>query len=159
MMIAGYAALFDVIDDGGDIIRPGAFSLKPGPAFAKRFALDWIARARANYTRPQPLKLLNAHDTHNVIGHITHISEDTRGLRIISKLASGGTVAVGTGLSIAFRAKEYVKHSGCRELLGIELIEVSAVMRPMQKGARVIAVCANDNQAALMARFGEVRRG
>ena len=110
---AGYAAVFDRADRGGDVIRAGAF---------------------ASATRAVPL--LWEHGGR--IGSVERIEEDGRGLRVIG--AAVRDVSRGMGLSIGYRVRAGRDMPGGRELLDLELIEVSLVRFPMQPLARVIAV-------------------
>jgi uncharacterized protein len=116
MRIAGYAAVFDVPDRGGDIVRRGAF-------------------AGANLAR---VPLLWQHDPRRAIGVIEHLSEDARGLRMIARLDSA-VVRPGQGLSFGYRVRA-AKNRTYRELEELELIEVSLVKEPMQPLAVVHAV-------------------
>ena len=80
-----------------------------------------------------------------VIGRVEHLREDERGLRIIasvgdpraSKLLGGGKV---NGLSFGYRVREAKSAGGHRELIELDLVEVSLVASPMQPKARVHAV-------------------
>lgn len=117
---AGYAAVFDHPDRGGDIIRKGAFSgAKAGiPVF-------W------------------SHDATRRIGTVDSIAEDDRGLRVTGvvegALVTGGAVPVGQGLSFGYRVRAAGTTGHFRELTSLDLIEVSLVAQPMQPLARVIA--------------------
>ncbi len=116
---AGYAAVFDAPDRGGDVVRRGAF-----------------ARAGA-------VPLLWQHGGAPV-GTIERIAEDGRGLRVIASVAEprlAAAVAAGsvTGLSFGYRVLA-ARAGRCRELLQLELREVSLVGSPMQPLARVHAV-------------------
>jgi hypothetical protein len=129
MRFAGYAAVFDRPDRGGDVVRPGAFerSLKRGAG---------------------AVPLLWQHDPKRLVGRIEYLREDGRGLRVIARLSAGtagreaaallgaGKVA---GLSFGYRVR---KASGTapRALEDVELVEVSLVTAPMQPKARVHAV-------------------
>ena len=115
---AGYAALFDRVDRGGDVIRRGAF-----------------AGAQA------PVPLFWQHDPRRRIGTVEQLSEDARGLRVIAR--TDAPVATGTGLSFGYRV-ERVSYGTNRELNQLRLIEVSLVRAPMQPLARVHAVEAAD---------------
>lgn len=125
MRIAGYAAVFDRPDKGGDIVRPGAFAK----------ALE----------RAGEVPLLWQHKSGAVIGRIEHLSEDKRGLRVVasvdtgkvSKLIERGKI---DGLSFGYRVREAKSEGGWRELIELDLVEVSLVARPMQPKARVHAV-------------------
>ena len=117
MRIAGYAAVFDHPDRGGDIVRRGAFA--------------GVQRAG--------LPLLCQHDWQRRIGTVDDLIEDDRGLRVIATLARGHSAAPGDGLSIGYRVQKSINGT-YRELLGVELFEVSLVATPLQPYARVIAV-------------------
>lgn len=116
MRIAGYAAVFDVPDRGGDIVRRGAF------ATAKLVGVP----------------LLWQHDPQRRVGVIEHLSEDRRGLRMIARL-DGAEVKPGHGLSFGYRVRA-ARNRTYRELEALELIEVSLVKEPMQPLAVVHAV-------------------
>lgn len=114
MRFAGYAALFDRVDRGGDVIRKGAF-----------------AGAHA------PVPLYWQHDPARRVGTVEVLGEDARGLRVIGR--SSVQVANGTGLSFGYRVR-VADHRTYRELKSLELVEVSLVRSPMQPLARVHAV-------------------
>lgn len=125
---AGYAALFDVEDRGGDIIRGGAF-----------------ARAQARWG-DGGLPLLWQHRPGERIGTVERLAEDGRGLRVIARIEAGpagALVRAGrvTGLSFGYRV---VRADGRdpRVLKDLDLVEVSLVRFPMQPAARVQAVMA-----------------
>lgn len=118
MRIAGYAAIFDAPDKGGDIVRKGAFG-----------------RALGN-----GLPLLWQHDPSRRIGTVESVQEDRRGLRVIAALDDPARpVAPGQGLSFGYRVRGMDQRT-YRELTDLELIEISLVTHPMQPLARVIAV-------------------
>ena len=125
---AGYAAVFDRPDDGGDIIRKGAF-------------LESLKRAGE-------VPLLWQHKAGRVLGRIEHLSEDKRGLRVIARLDGGAEGRrVGAllrsgklgGLSFGYRVRE-ARSGAHRELIDLDVVEVSLVAKPMQRLARVHAV-------------------
>ena len=125
LRFAGYAALFGRRDAGRDVIRAGAF-------------------ARSLAERAGPIPLLWQHRPDLRIGWIERAAEDARGLRVIAALANPASAAVGalrrgavTGLSFGYRARAFRRDAQGRELLDIDLVEVSLVTRPMQHGARV----------------------
>ena len=129
MRFAGYAAVFDRPDRGGDVVRKGAFadSLRRGEAVP----LLWQHRAGA------------------VIGRIEHLSEDGRGLRVIAELGTSEDARRAArliesgkldGLSFGYRVRGAGEAGGLRELTELDLIEVSLVAEPMQTRARVHAV-------------------
>ena len=129
--LAGYASVFDVPDASGDVVRRGAF-----------------ARA-AGTTVP----LLWQHDAAHPIGTVDHLSEDSRGLRVIASLSDTRVARDAaallksnalTGLSFGYRVKASspadVGRARGRSLTDLDLIEVSLVTFPMQRLARVVAV-------------------
>lgn len=122
MRMAGYAAIFDAPDRGGDIVRKGAFA----------------RAAKAG------LPLLWQHDTARRIGFVESLSEDERGLRVIAQIDDDAApVKAGAGLSFGYRVRGMdapVFGRTYRELIDLDLIEVSVVTHPMQPLARVLAV-------------------
>ena len=129
MRFAGYAAVFDRPDRGGDVVRAGAF-----------------ARALARGAARVPL--LWQHDAARPIGRIEYLKEDGRGLRVIARLSDSQAGreaaallkerAVG-GLSFGYRVRD-ASGEAPRELKDLDLVEVSLVTFPMQPKARVHAV-------------------
>lgn len=129
MRFAGYAAIFDRPDRGGDVVRAGAFarSLKLG---GKKVPLLW------------------QHDARRPVGRIEYLREDRRGLRVIARLSLGaagreaaarlkaGKVA---GLSFGYRIRK-ASGEAPRELAEVDLLEISLVTAPMQPRARVHAL-------------------
>lgn len=122
---AGYAALFDIADAGRDTIRRGAF-------------------ARTLAARDGPLPLYWQHRPDQPIGVIEYAAEDARGLRVIARidrLASRAAhlLAAGqvNGLSFGFRTRAARQSQGGRELIEVDLFEVSLVTRPLHPMARV----------------------
>ena len=116
---AGYAAVFDRVDRAGDVIRAGAFG-----------ALAAVPLLLAHRGAP--------------VGRVEAIGEDARGLRVagvveepeLAALVRAGAVA---GLSVGYRPLA-VRQGARRELLRVDLIEVSLVAVPMQAWARIDAV-------------------
>ena len=125
MRFAGYAAVFDRPDKGGDIVRKGAF-------------LRTLERAGE-------VPLVWQHMPDAVIGRIEHLSEDRRGLRVIAAVnnpRAAGLLGRGKmdGLSFGYRVREAKSLGAVRELIQLDLVEVSLVANPMQPNARVHAV-------------------
>ena len=121
---AGYASVFDRVDRGGDVVRSGAFAatLKEGRA----------------------VPLLWQHRPGAAIGVIEALAEDARGLRVVARVThptAAALVARGalTGLSFGYRVRAS-RGDRPRELLALDLAEVSLVAVPMQPAARVIQV-------------------
>lgn len=122
MRFAGYAAVFDWPDKGGDVVRAGAFKR----ALQQRddVPLLWQHRGKA-------------------IGTIEHLSEDRRGLRVIARVSdpeAGARLQRNLqGLSFGYRVREARNGGAFRELIDLDLVEVSLVAWPMQPKARVHA--------------------
>jgi HK97 family phage prohead protease len=127
LRFAGYAAVFDKVDRGGDVVRAGAFA---GVAAAG-------------------VPLLWQHGPGSVIGVVDSAREDKRGLRVIGRVSrrtaagreAAAALEAGTvdGLSFGYRVRE-ARGARPRELLALELVEVSLVTHPMQSLARVVGV-------------------
>jgi uncharacterized protein len=127
---AGYASVFDHVDKGGDVVRRGAFA-------------DSLKQAGN-------IPLLWQHRSQNSIGYIEKLEEDQRGLRVVgcvthpaaARLVQRGTL---NGLSFGYRVTA-ARGGGARprELVALDLAEVSLVAQPMQPLARVIAVDFNE---------------
>ena len=118
MRFAGYVAVFDLEDRGGDVIRKGAFA--------------------GELSKPVPL--LWQHDVTCPIGEVEMLAEDDRGLRVIGRVADDAGVVAGSGLSFGYRVRANNQAGTKRELIALELIEVSVVKFPMQPLARVHAI-------------------
>lgn len=120
--IAGYAAIFDKLDKGGDIIRHGAFdALNIG------------------------IPLLWQHNPQRPIGSIDYLQVDKRGLRVIASLSENAQArdaaemlqsGAVTGLSFGYRVHRS-RGSKPRELLVLDVAEISLVTFPMQPLAKV----------------------
>ena len=124
MKLAGYAALFDIADGAGDVIRKGAF----GRSLCENAALP----------------LFWQHRPEQRIGVVERIEEDRRGLRVIARIDNPeGRAAVAlarrkiSGLSFGYRARGFRPLPQGRLLEDIELFEISLVTHPLQHGARV----------------------
>lgn len=130
----GYASLFGIADQAGDIVMPGAFR-------------DSLARRGAG-----GIKLLWQHDPATPIGTWLKIEEDARGLAVsgqldlavlkareLHALMRSGAV---DGLSIGFKTERSRRdaRTGHRRLEKIDLWEISLVTFPMLAQARVSAV-------------------
>lgn len=131
LRFAGYVALFDRVDRGGDLIRRGAF-------------------ARAVAAGAGGLPLLWQHQPGRPIGRIESLAEDARGLRVIGRLTPEAAHAAEAaallrdgavgGLSFGYRVRARQARPGGRLLTDLDLVEVSLVTFPMQPGARVHAL-------------------
>jgi len=128
--MAGYASLFDQADHSGDIVRRGAFA-----ASLRRRAASGV-------------RMLFQHDAGEPVGVWDAIEEDSRGLYVRGRIlgdAPRGRAALALvrngavdGLSIGFRTiRAQPRPGGGRELLELDLWEVSVVTFPMLAGARL----------------------
>ncbi|MXN65710.1 HK97 family phage prohead protease [Stappia sp. GBMRC 2046] len=130
-MVEGYASLFGIADEGGDIVRAGAFRRSLRRRGAGRVRMLW------------------QHDPARPVGVWDEIREDARGLYVRGRLIPGVAqaedalrlIASGAldGLSIGFRARRAVRdpRSGLRRLYEIDLWEISLVTFPQQDFARL----------------------
>jgi hypothetical protein len=121
VLIEGYASLFGVADDGGDIVRAGAFTRSLRRAGGVAMLMQHRDGARA--------------------GRWTRMIEDGRGLFVRGLVEAPGALALVArgmdGLSIGFRPSMWrLRVSGGRELIEVDLVEVSLVQAPMLSGAR-----------------------
>lgn len=130
---AGYASIFDVVDNQRDIMLRGAFS-------------NTLSKQHTE------VKLLWQHQQHEPIGVIERIFEDTQGLYIEGRLLMdvqrakeamsllrAGAVK---GLSIGYSPVRYRTdpETGVRLLAEVELWEVSLVTFPANEAARITVV-------------------
>jgi uncharacterized protein len=128
---AGYASVFNRLDDGRDIMLPGAF--------------------RRSLTAPRlgPLPLLWQHDPRTPVGRIETLAEDGFGLRVTGHLTldvqqgreAWALMSAGAldGLSIGYRVRKALTdpRSRIRQLADVDLVEISLVTFPMQPAARL----------------------
>ena len=130
--IEGYASLFGMPDQGGDVVEPGAYGAS-------------LARLAASGGR---VKMLWQHDPTRPIGVWDEVREDGRGLwvkgRILTEVETGREAAAllsagaMDGLSIGYRTLRATKGAeGHRRLVELDLWEVSLVTFPMLRDARV----------------------
>lgn len=135
----GYGALFNLVDNGGDVIQKGAFAASLG---------DFASKGRAP-------KMLWQHDPATPIGVYTEVREDDRGLYVKGQLlldtVSGKEAYIRLksgavdGLSIGYRTREAdFTDEGLRVLKQVDLWEISLVTFPMNPDTRVDAVKALD---------------
>lgn len=127
----GYASLFNCPDMGGDIVQPGAFAAS-------------LVRRNASAVR-----MLWQHDPAQPVGRWLDIREDNHGLVVCGQLNLAVQRArelhalllqkALDGLSIGFRAVKASRdaRSGMRQLLHVDLWEISLVTFPMQPAARI----------------------
>lgn len=130
--IEGYASLFGLTDQGGDIVVKGAYG-----ASLKRLS-----------ARGDKVRMLWQHDPSRPIGIWDEIREDEKGLwvkgRLLPEVAqareAAALIAAGAidGLSIGYRTISAERDGKGRRLLSeVELWEVSLVTFPMLAEAKV----------------------
>ncbi len=137
--VEGYASKFDLLDRGGDIVKPGAF---------KATIADWKRR------KSMP-PMLWQHDPSCPIGVWTDLSEDDVGLKAVGQLILDVPQAqiaralikakALRGLSIGYLPSkdggaDYDRQTGARFLKKVDLWEISAVTFPMLPEAQITAI-------------------
>lgn len=129
----GYASLFGVADQAGDVVARGAFRRS-------------LAKRRAG-----GVKLLYQHAAAEPIGVWTELYEDAAGLfargRVLTELSRGRDVlalmreGALDGLSIGFKTiRARTDKGGGRTIFDADLWEISVVTFPMLERARVMRV-------------------
>jgi len=121
VLIEGYAAVFGQADQIGDCVRAGAFSRS----------------LRGGVSIPMLLQ----HKPAARVGRWTRLIEDGRGLFVRGLVESAGAITLIDrgldGLSIGFRPRLARPRVGeGRDLIDLELVEISLVAHPMQTAAR-----------------------
>lgn len=127
----GYASIFNIKDQGNDIVMPGAF-------------------AESIMARPaERVKMLWQHNRDEPIGMWSEMREDARGLkckgklilavakaREVHELMKAGAI---DGLSIGYRTIEdlWDRDADARKLLKVDLKEISVVTFPMNEMSTV----------------------
>lgn len=136
--IAGYASIFGNVDDGGDIVMPGAFA----------------KTCEACRAGTHKIKMLWQHDPSQPIGVWDTAKEDGRGLfvqgRVLADVAKGkeaiALMKAGAldGLSMGYKTldKEYLEtdRGTLRQIKEAEVWETSLVTFPMNREARITDV-------------------
>ncbi|MEM1074954.1 MAG: HK97 family phage prohead protease [Pseudomonadota bacterium] len=130
--ISGYASLFGDVDQGNDVVAPGAYAAS-------------LSDLAANGGK---VKMLWQHNPSEPIGIWDEVREDAKGLyvkgRLLDAVAKGreakALIEAGAidGLSIGYRTRKSTRNSeGQRLLKELELWEVSLVTFPMLPNARI----------------------
>jgi uncharacterized protein len=134
--ITGYGSIFNNVDQGNDVVVPGAF-------------------AKSLRTHGMPLLLFNHKMEDAPIGTIVDAKEDKRGLwfkaelpkddsfvsgRIVPQLKRRGLKGTSIGYRVAPGGKEVRKADGARLLKELRLFEISVVNMPMNTEAGVETV-------------------
>ena len=128
----GYASVFDIVDQGMDVVAKGAFTKSLGSG--------------------RRVKMLWQHDQSQPIGVWDEIREDERGLfvrgRVLKDVQKGSEaqalMKAGAidSMSIGYRTVEAMDEADgrVRKLLEIDLLEISVVTFPMLPDARITDV-------------------
>lgn len=126
---SGYASKFNIVDNGGDVVLPGAFA--------------------KSLSQRKP-KMLWGHDSNQPIGVWTKVEEDDIGLkvegRLLLTLTKGREVyemmreKVVDAMSIGYRTRKSDARGNIRGLLEVDLFEISTVTFPMLEEATIDAV-------------------
>lgn len=134
--IAGVASNYDP-DSGGDQVVPGAF-------------------AKSLASKPDGVPMLWAHNPDEPIGRWDTLTENASGLHVAGSLVMSVPKArevfdllqakAVNGLSIGYRTvqADYDQNTGIRMLKQLDLMEISVVTFPMNTGAKVVQVKADD---------------
>jgi len=130
----GYASTFETVDQGGDVVKRGAF-------------------AKSLTTRPATkIKMLRDHDPAQPVGVWTSVSEDRNGLLAKGRLILDTVLGREThalmkagaldGLSIGYRVfkDHFDRNKGVRYLQSLDLREISITAFPMNEAAVITAV-------------------
>lgn len=154
--LEGYASLFGLTDQGGDIVQKGAYA-----ASLKRLA-----------ARGDKVRMLWQHDPAKPIGVWDEIREDEKGLWVKGRLLpeigqareAAALIAAGAidGLSIGYRTISAERDAKGRRLLTeVELWEVSLVTFPMLAEAKVDRKDSDElrDVAALFVQAAQALRG
>ena len=132
----GYGSVFNIEDQGGAIVLPGAFT-------------DTLAAQKAAGRMPA---MLWQHRQAEPLGVYTAMAEDSIGLHVKGQLAlktSRGAEAYEllkmgaiSGMSIGYRSRDdsYDRVTNVRTLKKLDLVELSLVTFPMNDASRVSAV-------------------
>ncbi len=143
-LVTGYASLFGEVDRNGDRVLPGAF------------------RKGLNQRALNDIKFLYQHDVSEPIGTWFDVFEDDKGLRVFGRLIAGvdkarecfSLIRAGAvdGLSIGFRTvrARNAAQRKIRELIEIDLWEISLVTFPMLPSARLVALATNEAPQSLL---------
>jgi len=131
LKISGYASVFGQVDLSGDRVARGAF-------------------AASLLARREKLPMLFGHKTDTPIGVWDRVVEDRHGLFVSGRILSGAKLAdqtirlvqeyAVTGLSIGYRTNRSNKTTVGRNLLDLDLWEVSVVAFPMLRSARITQI-------------------
>jgi uncharacterized protein len=130
-VFVGYASLFGVRDQSGDMVMPGAFAR----SLKRRAAAD--------------VRMLFQHDPAEPVGAWLEMRETDRGLyvrgrlephvqrggELLALLETGGLDGLSIGFKTVVAARQ--KLTQTRQLFEIDLWEISLVTFPMLAGARV----------------------
>lgn len=148
-VIEGYASVFGNVDQGYDVVEPGAFT-------------------RTIEESGGAVPILWGHDPYEPIGVSQALTEDEHGLKMTARLAletRRGAEALALaklgalkGLSIGYRTVKEAYNGALRRLLEVQLLEVSMVTFPMNEQAQILSAKHAD-AAAWAAVQREIKAG
>ena len=130
LKISGYASRFDERDAGGDVVRRGAF-------------------AASLLSRSEPLPMLSDHQ--RKVGFWDRTIEDANGLYVEGRVTDPALQRVimarkVSGLTIGYRTRRARPQKAGRDLLDLDLHEISVVAFPMLGSARIETVSDVQNE-------------
>lgn len=134
---SGYGSVYSVVDQGGDLVEPGAFSksLKKWNESGRVVPTLWQHRSGEPIGAWVDLK----EDDSGLLGKSELWLEDSPYARIAYKGMKTKTI---TGLSIGYRVmrETFDRKTEVNHLHELELVEISVVTNPMNDAARVDTV-------------------
>lgn len=131
---SGYGSVFNVVDKGGDIVAPGAFteSLAAWKKNGRTVPVLWQHQTDQPIGAWEDLK----EDDHGLLGDASLWLDDAPYARLAHRGMKSKSI---TGLSIGYRVKDYSvnKETGVYTLQKLDLVEISVVTNPMNDDARI----------------------
>lgn len=133
-VFSGYGSVFNNVDQGGDLVEPGAFakSLKAWKESGRVVPVLWQHRSGEPIGSWPEL----AEDNHGLLGKAGLWLDDAPYARLAHKGMLTKTI---TGLSIGYVTKRETldRKAGINRLHELDLMEISVVTNPMNDAARV----------------------
>lgn len=134
---SGYGSVFNVIDQGSDIVESGAFgkSLDAWKSNGRQVPVLWQHKSDEPIGSWEKL----SEDKHGLLGDAELWLADAPYARLAHRGMKSKTI---TGLSIGYRivADSFDKKTGVNRLHELDLVEISVVTNPMNDAARIGAV-------------------
>ena len=139
---SGYGSVFNVTDQGGDVVESGAFgkSLDQWKSSGRVVPVLWQHRSG------EPIGSWNSlsEDSHGLIGKAGLWVDDAPYAKLAYRGMKEKTI---TGLSIGYRVKRETldRKAGINRLHELDLVEISVVTNPMNDDARISTVKSMDH--------------